>query len=157
MPEKADTVPVRPPESNAALIAGHLVYQTVDLDGSGLVNTLTLLLARAEQVRTLNLRLIELDRRVLEKKVTTQEEYNAELLDGLYETTCLKWFIASALKDLAKRLEGEVYGAQIRCCPIRQITFTPDGQVESFLLESQETRSGIASTSSKPAAGTGSA
>ena len=115
MPEKTDPPPVRPPESNAPLIAGHLVYQTVDLEGSGLVNTLNLLLARAEQIRTLNLRLIELDRRVQKKEVTTQEEYNAELLEGLYETTCLKWFIACAAKDLAKRLEGEVYGAQIRC------------------------------------------
>ncbi len=142
MPEKADSSPVRPPESNAALIAGQLVYRSVDLDGSGLVNTLSLLLARAEQIRTLNLRLIELDHRVAKKEVTTQEEYNAELLDGLYETTCLKWFLASTMKDLAKRLEGEVYGAQIRCAPIRQITYTDDGQVESFLLESSEKRPG---------------
>jgi hypothetical protein len=142
MPEKADTAPVRPPESNAALIAAHLVYHTVDLDGTGLVNTLSLLQARAEQVRTLNQRLIELDRRVFEKQVTTQEEYNAELLDGLYETTCLKWFLASTMKELAKRLEGEVYGAQVRCCPIRQITFTADGQVESFLLDSTEGEAG---------------
>jgi hypothetical protein len=129
---------IRPPESNVAQVAGQMVYQSVDIDGSGLVNTLTLLLARAEQIRALNNKLVDVDHRVVKKEVTSQEEYNAELLDGLYETTCLKWFLASTLKELARRLESEVYGAQIRCCPIRQITYTSDGEVDSFLLESDD-------------------
>lgn len=135
MPEKAELAPARPPESNAELIARRLVYHTVDLDGSGLMNVLTLLHARAEQLKTLNLRLADLDERVAQKKVTSQEEYNAELLDGMYETTCLKWFLACTLKELARRMESEVYGAQIRCVPVRQITFAEDGQVESFRLD----------------------
>jgi hypothetical protein len=137
MAEKLDMSPVRLPQSNASLIADHLVYAP-DLDGSGLVKLLGVLQSRVQEIQALTVRLIDLDRRVFEKQVTTQEEYNAELLDGLYETTCLKWFVACALKELAKRLEGEVYGAQIRCVPIRQITFTVDGQVESFRLESTE-------------------
>ena len=47
----------------------------------------------------------------------------------------LKWFLACALKELTVRLESEVYGAQICLNPIRKITFAPDGQVESFLLD----------------------
>jgi hypothetical protein len=138
MAENPDPALVRAPDSNASLIASHLVYHTVDFDGSGLIETLNILLARAEQVRKLNHRLILLDERVAKKEVTSQEEYNAELLDGLYETTCMKWFMASAFKELAKRLEGEVYGAQVRCVPIKQITYNADGEVESFRLESSE-------------------
>jgi hypothetical protein len=136
--EKAETALIRPPESNAQHIARCHVYHTVDLDGSGVVQMLALLEARAEQLRSLNLRLNDLDQRVARREITTQEEYNAELLDGLYETTCLKWFLACALKELAARLESEVYGAQIRLNPIRQITFAADGQVESFLLDFPE-------------------
>src|SRR5262249_47441542 len=133
--EKAGTAAVRPPESNAQHVARCLVYNTVDLDGSGVVNVLALLQARAEQLRTMNLRLSDLDRPVLNRKISTQEEYNAELLEGLYETTCLKWFLACTLKELGTRLESEVYGAQIQLNPIRKITFAPDGQVESFRLD----------------------
>src|SRR5437867_3436083 len=116
--EKTEAPLVRSPESNAQHLARCLVYNTVDLDGSGVVNVLALLQARAEQLRSMTLRLSDLDRRVMEKEITSQEEYNAELLDGLYETTCLKWFLACTLKELAGRLEGEVYGAQICLNPI---------------------------------------
>lgn len=135
MPEKPEPTLTRPPESNAQLIAGRLIYNFVDLDGSGVIQVLSLLQARAEQIRALNLRLNDLDQKVARKEIVDQEEYNAELLDGLYETTCLKWFLTCTLKELARRLESEVYGAQIRLNPIRQITFTEDGQVESFLLD----------------------
>lgn len=135
MAEKTHPTLTRPPESNAQVIANRLIYNFVDLDGSGVIQVLQLLQARAEQVRSLTLRLNELDQKVQRKEITHQEEYNAELLDGLYETTCLRWFLACTLKELARRLESEVYGAQIRLNPIRQITFTEDGQVESFLLD----------------------
>jgi hypothetical protein len=136
--EKLESPLIRPPESNAQHIARSLVYQTVDLDGSGLVNVLALLHARAEQLKAMNLRLSDLERRVVDREIATQEEYNAELLEGLYETSCLKWFLACASRELAVRLESEFYGAQIRLNPIRQITFAPDGQVESFLLDFPE-------------------
>jgi len=103
---------------------------------------LMVLLARAGQLRSLNHRLGDLDRRAASGEVATQDEYNAELLEGLYETTCLKWFLAAAMKELAVRLESEVYGAQIRLNPIRQITFAADGQVESFLLAFPEVQPG---------------
>src|SRR4051812_39391982 len=106
----------------------------VDLDGSGAVDVLGLLRARAEQVRELNHRLADLDQRAASGEVATQDEYNAELLEGLYETTCLKWFVACVLRELTVRLESEDFGAQIRLNPIRQITYAADGQVESFLL-----------------------
>lgn len=142
MSEQPKTPGVRPPESNAQTVASRLVYQTVDLDGTSLIHTLSLLLSRAAQLKAHNLRLLALDEKVKKKEVTTQEEYNAELLEGLYETTCLKWFLAAALKELARRLESEALGAQIRCAPIRKITFTPDGDVESFLLESDDRTKG---------------
>ncbi|HYT94213.1 MAG TPA: hypothetical protein VEL76_36190 [Gemmataceae bacterium] len=133
--EKAEAARVQLPESNAQHIARCLVYNTVDLDGSGVVHVLALLQARAAQVRAMNLRLSDLDRRMASREIASQEEYNAELLEGLYETTCLKWFLASALRELAVRLESEVSGAQVCLNPIRQITFASDGQVESFLLD----------------------
>jgi hypothetical protein len=136
--EKAQAAPVRTPESNAQHVVRCLIYNAVDLDGSGVVNVLSLLQARAEQIRSMNLRLAGLDQRVASKDISSQEEYNAELLEGLYETTCLKWFLVNALKELTVRLESEVYGAQITLNPIRQITFAPDGQVESFLLDFPE-------------------
>jgi hypothetical protein len=135
---QAEPPQVRAPESNAQHLARCLVYGSVDLDGSGVVNLLALLQARAQQLRALNLRLSDLDRKVFEKAITSQEEYNAELLEGLYETTCLKWFLACTLRELSGRLESEVYGAQIRLNPIRKITYAEDGQVESFLLDFPE-------------------
>jgi hypothetical protein len=138
MMEKAQSALLRQPESNAKHVARNLVYHAVDLDGSGVIHVLAVLQDRAEQLRALNGRLSDLDRQVALGEITTQQEYNAEMLDGLYETTCLKWFLACALKELGGRLEGEVYGAQIRLNPIGQITFAPDGQVESFLLDFPE-------------------
>ena len=135
MTEKSQSALLRPPESNAQHVARCLVYNTVDLDGSGVINVLAVLQARAEQLRRLNHRLGDLDRRAASGEVASQDEYNAELLEGLYETTCLKWFLVCALRELASRLEGEVCGSQIRLNPIGQITFAPDGQVESFRLE----------------------
>jgi hypothetical protein len=135
MPKKKEEPPVRPPESNAEEVIDRLVYQTDDLDGSGVVKVLKLLLTRAEQLRKLNRKLANADQRVVKKEITTQEEYNAEILDGLYETTCLKWFLATALSELAWRLESEVYGAQLRCNPIKEIVYNAEGEVESFLLE----------------------
>jgi len=140
--EKSPSALLRPPESNAQHVGRCLVYNTVDLDGSGVINVLMVLLARAGQLRSLNHRLGDLDRRAASGEVATQDEYNAELLEGLYETTCLKWFLAAAMKELAVRLESEVYGAQIRLNPIRQITFAADGQVESFLLAFPEVQPG---------------
>ena len=49
MSDKTPTSAIQPPESNAQDIASRLVYQTVDLDGTGLINTLSLLLSRAAQ------------------------------------------------------------------------------------------------------------
>jgi hypothetical protein len=135
VPEKVDPTLRRPPESNAQDVARCLVYNYLDLDGTGVMDVLALLYARAEQLRTLNLRLNDLDQRVVTREIASQEEFNAELLEGLYETTCLKWFLACAMKELGGRLECEVYGSQIVLNPIRQITFAPDGQVESFLLD----------------------
>jgi hypothetical protein len=132
---KAESPPVRQPESNAQHLARCLVYNTVDLDGSGIIHVLTLLQARAEQLKAMNLRLGDLDKRLVMREIATQEEYNAELLEGLYETTCLKWFLACVMKELTVRLESEVTGAQICLNPIWQITFAEDGQVESFRLD----------------------
>ena len=145
MPDKADSALKRAPESNAEFVARCLVYNLVDPDGSGMVQVLALLLARAEQIRSLNVRLAELDRRVASREIPTQEEYNAEVLEGLYETSCLKWFLACALRELSQRLESEVYGSQICLNPIRKITFTADGQVESFLLDFPDVAPGGAS------------
>jgi hypothetical protein len=142
MPEQADASLKRTPESNAEYVARCLVYPLVDLDGSGVVQVLELLRVRAEQILSLNHELSELDNRVARQEITSQEEYNAVVLEGLYETTCLKWFLACVLRELGTRLESEVFGAQICMNPIRQITFAPDGQVESFLLDFPEVRPG---------------
>jgi hypothetical protein len=133
--ENAQSALRRQPESNAQHVARGLVYNMPDLDGSGVMQVLATLYARAEELRAMNHRLSDLDRRLLLREITTQEEYNAELLEGLYETTCLKWFLACALKELAGRLESEVYGAQICLNPIRTITYASDGTVESFRLD----------------------
>ena len=79
---------------------------------------------------------------VLTPSLRAAEPTSAEVLDGLYETTCLKWFLACALRELSVRLESEVYASQLRLKPIRKITFTEDGQVESFLLDSPDAESG---------------
>jgi len=66
------------------------------------------LLARAEQIRALNNKLVDVDHRVVKKEVTSQEEYNAELLDGLYDEPDRTVIVSEALQAIiSHRSDGE--------------------------------------------------
>jgi hypothetical protein len=124
------------PESNADTVANRLVTATIDLDGQRLVDVMRLLLSRAEEIQTLHQRAAAFDQRLVSGQIRDQTEVNAELLDALYEPVCLKWVLSRAMKALAEHLEFSVYQQQGHLQPIQQISFTPEGKVESYRLAS---------------------
>jgi len=125
------------PESNIDDFVSQLVFQTDDLNEVGLVDVLRVLLARAEQIKKMssNLEAFGFDMLSAEQ-MPSQEEVNAALLDGWYETTCLKWFLACTFKRLGEHLEHIVYQNQQHFRPIESIRFSGNGEVESFKLKS---------------------
>jgi len=122
------------PKSNADAVAGRLIAETFDLDGEGLVALLRTLLTRAEQIKTLQERAENIEERLNPEQVSEQQEFNAEVLDSIYEPLCLKWMLSRVMKGLAQQLEYEVCQHQGHLLPIQQITFTDEGDVESFRL-----------------------
>lgn len=124
------------PESNVEQIARDLVGQTLDLDGSGLVRLFNSLLARAEEHQ----RILAHSARTSEAMLTgqelmTQEGVNAQALDTLYETTCLKLFLAQACKKIAEDLEYDVLHRQSRYPRIKEVQYSAEGDVESYSLD----------------------
>jgi hypothetical protein len=122
------------PESNAAAVISRLLAKASDLDGEGFVSLMRLLLARAEQIRAVRQRAATFDQRLLSGQVADQQEANAELLEALYEPLCLNWFLSRIMKSLAEDLEFSVYQQQGHLRPVKQITFTEQGEVENFRL-----------------------
>ncbi len=126
------------PESNVDSVAINLDSRTVDFDGGGLVEVLGVLTARAEHIKTLNVRAARFEQEVLAgQKVPEQDEFNAVLLDAWYETTCLKWFVACAFKKLSEHLEYEVHQKQNHMRRIRRVVYNDAGEVESYELDPQ--------------------
>ena len=130
------------PESNADSVASKMVFESVDGDGTGLVGVLRLLLSRAEQITAIHQKFGQLDQQLLAGHLPEQEEFNAELLDVLYDPICLKWFLARAFKAISERLEFEVYEQQQNLRPICSIVFNNNGDVESFRLQSSDVSPG---------------
>jgi hypothetical protein len=128
------------PESNADAVAKQLVFTTIDFDGQGLVAAMRLLLSRAEELQALHQRTAAFDDRLLSGQVSDQMDANAELLDALYDTSCLKWFLSRAMKELAEHLGFDVYQKQQHVLAIEQITYTDQGGVESYRLAPRQTR-----------------
>ena len=130
--------PERPafPESNVDSVVTNLWANTIDLDGDGLVQILRLLIARAEQVKAINFRLAEFDRGLLEAdRLPEQAEVNAAILEGGYDTTCLKWFLSRACRRLAEDLEYDVYRKQNHLRRIESVVYNNEGEVESYALD----------------------
>ena len=124
------------PESNADKIVDQLVFQTDDLIEAGLVDVLRVLLARAEQIKKVSSDLEVFGYDILSaEKMTSQDKVNAALLEGWYETTCLKWFLACSFKRLGEHLEYIVYQKQQHFRPVESISFSENGEVESFKLK----------------------
>jgi hypothetical protein len=128
------------PDSNVEQIVFNLVNRANDLDGKGLVDLLGLLKARAEQVQYMRERLSQFGRETLYGDVVPDKaQLDAEMLEGLCETSCLKWFLACACKRLSEDLEHEVHQKQSTIRRISKIVFTEDGGVESFRLDPNQT------------------
>ncbi len=126
------------PESNAEAVANKIVFESIDLDGTGVVEILRLLVSRAEQMRDVNQQFGKFDAQLSTGHLPGQDDLNRELLHGLYEPICLKWFLARALRSLAKRLEFEVTEKQQHLRPIQKIVYAIDGDLESFTLRSSD-------------------
>jgi hypothetical protein len=124
------------PESNVDSVVSNLWSKTIDLDGSGLVEMFRLLTTRAEQIKGIQARLANFDRGLLTgDALPEQAEVDAALLEGFYDTTCLKWFLSRACEQLAKSLEYDVYQKQDHMRRIESIAYNEEGEVESFRLE----------------------
>lgn len=132
------------PESNVESVVDDLVHKTVDLDGTGLVHFFRTLLERAEEFSTI----LEHSERatnamLLGDTVPTQPDVDAQLLDTLYQTTCLKWFLAVACKKLADELEYDVHRKQSRSPRIRSVVYGNNGDVEAFTLAPKQEGSAL--------------
>ena len=124
------------PESNVDSVVSNLWSKTIDLDGSGLVEMFRLLTTRAEQIKAIQARLANFDRGLLTGgPLPEQAEVDAAVLEGLYDTTCLKWLLSRACEQLAKSLEYDVYQKQDHMRRIESIVYNEEGEVESFKLE----------------------
>jgi hypothetical protein len=124
------------PESNVEALLTILWPGPFDLDGDGLVRMLRLLTARAEQIKAISIRLTEFDCG-LGKRVPEQSEFKAAILEGVYDTTCLKWFLSRAFKQLAEDLEYVVYEKQTQnqVHRIQSIIYNSEGELESYSLD----------------------
>ncbi len=123
------------PVSNAGPIVEKLVSLSTDFSGAGLVELSRLLLARAEQIRTLKMAATEFGRAVITGVATPDQlEANACLQPAFFETACIKHFLASLYRKLAEQLDWEVHEQQQHLRPIRKIVYAPDGDIESFEL-----------------------
>jgi len=113
----------------------------MDFDGAGRAKLTSLLAARAKQVHQIMSAMRQYDEQLSafisgsSSKEFSIEEFKVHAQEAWYETTCLTWFLSRAFKLLGEKLEQQVDDAQSRRVPIKKITYTPDGDVESFTLD----------------------
>jgi hypothetical protein len=126
------------PESNADSVVRTRIYKSIDLDGKGLVEIFQTLLARSEEHHAICSCWNRSSQKMLAgEEPVTQDIVDSSLLEGLYETRCLKWFLARACKQLAVFIENDVLEQQRRFPRIKAIVYDSDGHVEKFDLEKE--------------------
>jgi hypothetical protein len=124
------------PESNADEVARKMIHTHPDIDGTGLVQVCDILLKIAENSRNSWQRGNDALQKMMNgEQPLSQEEVDASLLYGLYESACLKWFLSRAFLELSNALKCDFVESMANFRPIRQITFTDEGEAESFRLE----------------------
>jgi hypothetical protein len=135
------TVQVQPsttvfPDSNVQTVVSQLLFDAVDVDARGLVQYMQVMLARAEDLQSIFKVAADSSRAMLAgDQPIAQETVNAQVLHTLYETRCLKWFLACACRSLADSLEEEVRRKQERQPRVRSVVYGSHGEVESFQVE----------------------
>jgi len=138
MSTSADQSDHRFPRSNADSVALNLAAKAVDLDGSGLVEVFRILMARAEELKSILGHSERSSQAMLAGDIApAQELVDAELLEALYTTRCLKWFLACACKRLAEDLEFEVHQKQRQLPRVKTATYSNQGEVEKFDLQTR--------------------
>jgi hypothetical protein len=124
------------PESNVDKVTRDLMLKTVDFDGSGFVHAFTVLLARAQEHQRILDHSTKISRSMLAgAEPITQELVSAQAQDAMFETTCLKLFLACACRKVADDLQRSFDERQDRFRRITRIVFTAEGEVERFELE----------------------
>jgi hypothetical protein len=123
-------------ESNADAVAGRLVAEAIDLDGSGRVALMRLLLSRAEEIKAIHDRYTTFAHGITPGgTMPDQSEFNAAFQEAFYDPVCLKWFLSRLLKRLSEALEYDVYESLQQLQPLKQIVFTEEGGVASYSIE----------------------
>jgi hypothetical protein len=124
------------PESNVEQVTSDLLLKTVALDGSGLVHVFAVLSARAEEHRRILVHCDEASRAMLEgREPVMKEAVAAQVMDSMFETTCLTLFLARACRKLAEHLEEGFQERQHRFRRITKVEFATEGKVECYELE----------------------
>ncbi len=122
------------PDSNVENVAINLCSRAIDLDGSGLVEVLRLLLVKAEEIKRRHMRSAELSRQLLAGESSIdQQDFDSVLLELWFDTSCLKWLLAHSLRSLSDQLKTDVL-QQSKTPRITKIVYSEDGDVESFEL-----------------------
>jgi hypothetical protein len=125
-------------DTNVDSVLSRLLLKTKDFTGDGLVEVIRTFLARAEEIRDKHRSLDASGQKWLaESGLPDVDEVKGGILDGWYETTCLKWFLARACERLAEELWHSVDQSQKRMRRIVEIDYADDGQVDSFLFETR--------------------
>src|SRR5262249_15842413 len=124
------------PESNVEEVVRDLALKTMDFDGSGLVKVFRVLLDRAiEYQRTLARCKSASEAMLTGQAAITKETVTANALDSIFETRCLRLFLATACKKLADDLEFEILEKQRRLPRLKSVVFSAEGEVEAFQVE----------------------
>src|SRR5262245_59596731 len=126
------------PTTNADKVIAAQLHRDLDKPEEAVVDFFRLMLARAEQMQGMRIRLSKLGKEATTGgKIPDRADVNAELLDGWFEATCLKWFLAQACKQVATELEQEVVQKQNILSRIRNVTYTEDGTVDAYQLDKE--------------------
>ena len=126
------------PQSNAGSVAHQLAAQAADVEGTGLVEVLKLLLERAEQIRTINQPAGDLGPSLISwEPGQEQAEPGVVLLEDVYRPLCLKLFMACAFTALAEQLKSQLRHRDL-LRHVKQIVFSEDGDLQSLGLNEPE-------------------
>lgn len=125
------------PKSNVDAIAQSLLLRMLDAKGEGVVEVFQLLEERGKDIKELR----EHSSRRSKAMLAGKEEISSDLIQGqileaVYETRCLKLFLAQVCRRIADGLEAELMELQATKPRIKSVEFTEQGTVESFQLES---------------------
>src|SRR5437899_650741 len=91
------------PASNVEGIVKQLWLKTLDFDGVGLVHVFGVLLARAEEHKRTLAHCATVSEAMLSgKERITQEAVDANAMDAVFQTRCLRLFLARACRQLAE-------------------------------------------------------